>query len=69
MPKLTLHEIYLAQQRIAPHVVQTPLQYSPLLSEQLGCDLWLKLENRQHTGSFKPRGALNKISVAERGRT
>ncbi len=61
MSKLTLHDIYLAQQRIAPHVIQTPLHYSPLLSEQLGCDLWLKLENRQYTGSFKPRGALNKI--------
>ncbi|HZY42472.1 MAG TPA: pyridoxal-phosphate dependent enzyme [Anaerolineae bacterium] len=61
MTKLTLHEIYLAQQRIAPHIIQTPLQRSLLLSAQLGCDLWLKLENRQHTGSFKPRGALNKI--------
>ncbi|MBP7688346.1 MAG: pyridoxal-phosphate dependent enzyme [Thermoflexales bacterium] len=61
MTKLTLHEIYLAQQRIAPHIVETPLQYSPLLSQQLGNDVWLKLENRQHTGSFKPRGALNKI--------
>ncbi|MBI5568295.1 MAG: pyridoxal-phosphate dependent enzyme [Chloroflexi bacterium] len=61
MTKLTLHEIYLAQQRIAPHVVETPLHYSSLLSQQLGSDVWLKLENRQHTGSFKPRGALNKI--------
>ena len=61
MPKLTLHEIYLAQQRIAPHIVETPLQYSSLLSQQLGSDVWLKLENRQYTGSFKPRGALNKI--------
>jgi threonine dehydratase len=32
-----------------------------LLSAQRGFDIWLKLENRQHTGSFKPRGALNKI--------
>lgn len=62
MTKLTLHEIYLAQQRIAPHVVETPLHYSPLLSQRLGSDVWLKLENRQHTGSFKPRGALNKIT-------
>ncbi len=61
MPKLTLHEIYLAGQRIEPYVTRTPLVRSPLLSAQLGCDLWLKLENRQHTGSFKPRGALNKI--------
>ena len=61
MPKLTLHEIYLAQQRIEPYITRTPLVRSSLLSAQLGCDLRLKLENRQHTGSFKPRGALNKI--------
>ncbi len=69
MPKLTLHEIYLAQQRIKPYITRTPLIRSALLSAQLGFDVWLKLENRQHTGSFKPRGALNKIislSVAER---
>jgi threonine dehydratase len=58
---LTLHEIYFAQQRIGPYVTRTPLLRSVLLSAQLGCDIWLKLENRQHTGSFKPRGALNKI--------
>ena len=61
MSKLTLHEIYLAQQRIAPYITRTPLVRSPLLSAQLGCEIWLKMENRQHTGSFKPRGALNKI--------
>ncbi len=61
MPKLTLHEIYLAQQRIAPYITRTPLVHSTSLSQQVGCELWLKLENRQHTGSFKPRGALNKI--------
>ena len=61
MPKLTLHEIYVAQQRLAPHITATPLSRSMLLSAQLGFDVWLKQENRQHTGSFKPRGALNKI--------
>ena len=71
MPKLTLHEIYLAQQRIAPYIKRTPLMRSTLLSTQLGCEAWLKLENRQVTGSFKPRGALNKIltlSAEERER-
>ena len=61
MPKLTLHEIYLAQQRIEPYITRTPLMRSMLLSAQLGCEVWLKLENRQVTGSFKPRGALNRI--------
>lgn len=71
MPKFTLHEIYLAQQRIEPYITRTPLVRSNLLSAQLGFDVWLKLENRQHTGSFKPRGALNKIltlSTEERER-
>ena len=61
MSKLTLHEIYLAQQRIQPHIARTPLVRSSLLSAQLSLEVWLKLENRQYTGSFKPRGALNKI--------
>ncbi len=61
MPKLTLHDIYLAQQRIEPYITRTPLMHSALLSSQLGFEVWLKLENRQRTGSFKPRGALNKI--------
>lgn len=71
MPKLTLHEIYLAQQRIDPYITRTQSVRSALLSAQLGLDVWLKLENRQRTGSFKLRGALNKIltlSEAERER-
>lgn len=71
MPRLTLHEIYLAQQRIEPYITRTPLVRSALLTAQLGFEVWLKLENRQHTGSFKPRGALNKIltlSAEERER-
>lgn len=37
---------------------RTPVEYSPTLSERLGVDVWLKLENLQITGSFKLRGAL-----------
>ncbi len=71
MSKLTLHEIYLAQQRIQPYIARTPLVRSSLLSAQLSLEVWLKLENCQYTGSFKPRGALNKIlalSTEERER-
>ncbi len=50
-----------ASLRIAPFIRQTPLQYSHLISENLGCKTYLKLENYQVTGSFKARGALNKI--------
>ncbi|MDA0379154.1 MAG: pyridoxal-phosphate dependent enzyme [Bacteroidetes bacterium] len=38
-------------------VRRTPVEHSPDLSERLGVDVWLKLENLQLTGSFKLRGA------------
>lgn len=44
-----------AEERIAPHVVETPLTHD----DRRG--LYLKWENRQVTGSFKARGALNKV--------
>ncbi|MDG2054848.1 MAG: pyridoxal-phosphate dependent enzyme [Phycisphaerales bacterium] len=56
-----LKEIELARQRIAPYVVRTDLIESNVLSKRLGCRVLLKLENLQHTGSFKARGALNKL--------
>jgi threonine dehydratase len=59
---VTLADLYTARARIAPHVLHTPLTHSTLLSDRIGCEIWLKQENRQHTGSFKPRGALNKIA-------
>ena len=49
-----------ARQRIAPHVLRTPLLASPALGESLGCELHLKAELLQHTGSFKVRGVFNK---------
>lgn len=48
--------------RIRPFIHHTPLIRSNFLSEQTGGDVWLKLENQQPTGSFKVRGALNKLS-------
>ena len=56
-----LKEIELAQQRITPYLVRTDLIESNVLSKRLGCRVLLKLENLQHTGSFKARGALNKL--------
>lgn len=50
-----------AEQRIRPHIRETYLIPSPFFSEASGADVYLKLENLQHTGSFKVRGALNKI--------
>jgi len=40
-------------------VIRTPMLKAPMLSRNLGCDLYLKLECLQHTSSFKTRGALN----------
>lgn len=51
----------LAATRIAPYVRETPLDYSPFFSERCGANVWLKLENLQYTGSFKLRGACNKL--------
>ena len=50
-----------ASERLAPFVRETPTVYSYTFSELLGTDVHLKLENLQRTGSFKVRGALNKI--------
>ena len=53
--------IALAANRISPHVRETPLDDSPFFSELTGAHVFLKLENLQHTGSFKLRGAFNKL--------
>ena len=51
------------------HVVRTPMVISPLLSQQLGCDIYAKLECLQYTSSFKARGAfvaMQDLSVEQR---
>lgn len=50
-----------AEIAIRPYVRETPLEYSYPLSAQSGCEVYLKLENIQVTGSFKARGSMNKI--------
>jgi threonine dehydratase len=50
-----------AHSRIAPHVRKTVCRSAPSLSEAVGGDVFVKLENSQHTGSFKLRGVVNKI--------
>jgi threonine dehydratase len=53
--KLSLQSIFAARARIAPFVRRTPLEFSR------GLSAYLKLENLQRTGSFKLRGALNRV--------
>ncbi|WP_022726925.1 threonine ammonia-lyase [Fodinicurvata sediminis] len=58
---LTLQEIEKAAEGISGEIVRTPVVPAARLSETLGCDLHLKLENLQYTGSFKDRGACWKL--------
>ncbi len=50
-----------AENRIRNYIRETPIEFSHYLSEIGGCNVYLKLENQQITGSFKIRGALNKL--------
>src|SRR5690242_20367712 len=58
---LTLEMICRAQHRLRGLVHRTPLIPSAALSDYLGAKVYLKLELLQKTGSFKPRGAFNKM--------
>jgi len=58
----SFRDILAAQQNLGDLIRRTPLEYSPLLSRKTGCQLYLKLENWQKTGSFKVRGATNKVA-------
>ncbi len=58
---ITTQDIFLAKHRIAPITKKTSLIESPLLAEMVDCNVYLKPENLQETGSFKIRGAANKI--------
>ena len=54
-------DAYEAARRTEGLVRETPLDYSPTFSDDLGAEVYFKLENLQHTGSFKLRGAANRL--------
>ena len=56
-----VREVSEAEGRIRPYVRETPLEHSIPFSAMGGGDVWLKMENLQLTGSFKLRGAVNKL--------
>lgn len=56
-----LSEVLKGENRIREHLNQTPVITSPVFSAQTQGKVHLKLENRQVTGSFKVRGALNAL--------
>ena len=65
---MTLNDIDVARERQQGVVLRTPLIYSYTLSRQSGREVFLKLENLQTTGSFKLRGAINRLTLLkERG--
>ncbi len=59
---LSLDKVYHAHYVLKDAIRQTDMIYSPVLSEESGCEVYLKTENLQITGSFKVRGAYYKIS-------
>ncbi len=60
--KPSFRDLLAAQRNLGDLIRRTPLEYFPLLSRKTGCQLYLKLENWQKTGSFKVRGATNKVA-------
>lgn len=68
---ITIDDIYAAAERIAPYVHRTPLLQSATFNTLTGADIRFKAEHIQRSGSFKIRGALNKLlslTDAERAR-
>ena len=66
---LTFNDIKNVHKKIKDNVKWTETTFTSSISEKLGIDTFLKLENRQHTGAFKIRGSYSKLlslSVAEK---
>ena len=60
-PELTLDHVRAAARRIGPHVHRTPVQRNATVDERAGCRVHMKAEHLQRSGSFKARGAHNKL--------
>ena len=58
---VTIDDIRAARERIAGQVDRTPVRHSRRLSQLTGADVWVKYDNLHFTGSFKERGALNRL--------
>ena len=56
-----MNEILLAANRIKNHIKNTPVISDQKLNEELGAQIFFKMENQQETNSFKARGAFNAI--------
>ncbi len=60
--QVTLADIQAAKHELGKYLSPSPLLFNAWLSESMGCQVYLKLENMQPIGSFKIRGATYKIS-------
>ncbi len=60
-PRMT--DVFLARERIAPHLRPTPLYAHPALQSVLGTEVWVKHENYQPVGAFKVRGGINLMAA------
>ena len=63
LPRVTLADVLAAHKVIGGHVAVTACERSRTLSDITGAQIWLKFENLQFTGSFKERGALNRLAA------
>ncbi|MCI1821994.1 MAG: threonine ammonia-lyase [Megasphaera sp.] len=61
-PEVTLKMVQEAQERLKGVAQKTGLSFTNSVSDVADCNVWLKLENLQRTGSFKLRGAYNKVA-------
>jgi threonine dehydratase len=61
-PGPTLADFQAARETVAAVIDETPMESSRSLAEVLGSDVWLKCENLQRTGSYKIRGAYNRLA-------
>ena len=62
-PSISLADVVAARERVRGSIYCSPCPHSQMLSALTGQEVYLKLENLQMTGSFKERGALNRIAL------
>lgn len=65
---ITFKDVVSAEKRISGTIIKTPIVYSHFFSKISSNEIYFKLENLQRTGSFKIRGALNKIKYLKQHR-
>ena len=61
--KMIYESVCAANKRIRNDIVKTPMVQSSAFSEEFHCSLFVKMEHKQRTGSFKLRGAHSKLSL------